>query len=133
MEEVRQRDANAFSIIQRGLAKSIFPRIMRATKAKEAWDILEDEYHRDAKNKEEIIKTKEVPFEEDLQDEEEEMEMKEEDLEKEEEEAEIILIEMVMMKVVQGSITFVERTIIWQKIFGSKGSQNVTIVVAFGM
>ncbi|KAK3004115.1 hypothetical protein RJ639_018583 [Escallonia herrerae] len=49
LEEVRQRDANALSTIQRGLAKSIFPRIITATKAKEAWDILEDEYHGDAK------------------------------------------------------------------------------------
>ncbi|KAK3043884.1 hypothetical protein RJ639_000583 [Escallonia herrerae] len=49
LEEVRQRDANALSTIQRRLAKSIFPRIIRATKANEAWDILEDEYHGDAK------------------------------------------------------------------------------------
>ncbi|KAK2999605.1 hypothetical protein RJ639_023298 [Escallonia herrerae] len=195
LEEVRQRDANALSTIQRGLVKSIFPRIIRATKAKEAWDILEDEYHVDAKvrainlltlrrdlenmkmkesetltefftrfvdlvnqmkthgeeisdrrmvekiliclperfdpkvavieetrdieklsvqdliaslksyeqsfqikNKEEAIKPQEVPFEDDLQGEEEEMEMKEEDLEKEREEAKIILIEMLMVK-----------------------------------
>ncbi|KAK3033368.1 hypothetical protein RJ639_034418 [Escallonia herrerae] len=191
LEEVRQRDANALSTIQRGLAKSIFPRIIRATKAKEAWDILEDEYHGDAKVRSinlltlrrdlENMKMKEsetltefftrfvdlvnqmkthgeeisdrrmvkkilicllerfdpkvavieetrdieklsvqdliaslksyeqrtrkkqsnpqeVPFEEDLQGEEEEMEMKEEDLEKEGEEAKIILIEMLMVK-----------------------------------
>ncbi|KAK2998752.1 hypothetical protein RJ639_024479 [Escallonia herrerae] len=135
LEEVRQRDANALSTIQRGLAKSIFPRIIRATTAKEAWDILEDEYHGDAKNKEEAIKPQEVPFEEDLQGEEEEMEMKEEDLEKEGEgeEAKIILIEMLMVKVIQGSVTFVKRTIIWQKIVGSKESHDVIIVVDLGI
>ncbi|KAK3032244.1 LOW QUALITY PROTEIN: hypothetical protein RJ639_035537 [Escallonia herrerae] len=131
LEEVRQRDANALSTIQRGLVKSIFPRIIRATKANEAWDILEDEYHGDAKKKEEAIKPQEVSFEEDLQGEEEEMEMKEEDLEKEGEEAKIILIEMLM--VIQGSVTFVKRTIIWQKIIGSKESQDVIIVVDLGI
>ncbi|KAK3017837.1 hypothetical protein RJ639_003347 [Escallonia herrerae] len=49
LEEVRQKDANALSIIQRGVTKSIFPRIIRATKAKEAWDILKVEYHGDDK------------------------------------------------------------------------------------
>ncbi|KAK3013251.1 hypothetical protein RJ639_009069 [Escallonia herrerae] len=79
--------------------------------------------------------TQEVPFEEDLQGEEEEMEMKEEDLEKEGEGegAKIILIEMVMVNVVQGSVTFVKRTIIWQKNVGSKESQDVIIVVALGI
>ncbi|KAK2994930.1 hypothetical protein RJ640_004484 [Escallonia rubra] len=84
--------------IQNGDFEKSISSIDRATKAKEAWDILEDEYHGDGKNKEEVIKPREVPFEEDLQGEEEEMKMKEKDLEKEEEEAKIILIEMVMVK-----------------------------------
>ncbi|KAK3023450.1 hypothetical protein RJ639_042662 [Escallonia herrerae] len=49
LEEVQQKDANALSIIQRRVTKSIFPRIIRATKAKEAWDILKVEYHGDDK------------------------------------------------------------------------------------
>ncbi|KAK3001932.1 hypothetical protein RJ639_020645 [Escallonia herrerae] len=49
LEEVRQKDANALSIIQRGVTKSIFPRVIRATKAKEACDILKVEYHGDDK------------------------------------------------------------------------------------
>ncbi|KAK2977519.1 hypothetical protein RJ640_029403 [Escallonia rubra] len=49
LEEVRQKDANALSIIQRGVTKSIFPRIIRATKVKKAWDILKVEYHGDDK------------------------------------------------------------------------------------
>ncbi|KAK3000358.1 hypothetical protein RJ639_021395 [Escallonia herrerae] len=49
LEEVRQKDANVLSIIQRGVTKSIFPRIIRAKKAKKAWDILKVEYHGDDK------------------------------------------------------------------------------------
>ncbi|KAK2984424.1 hypothetical protein RJ640_014830 [Escallonia rubra] len=55
LEEVRQKDANALSMIQRGVTKSIFPRIIRATKAKEAWDILKVEYHGDDKSYEQRL------------------------------------------------------------------------------
>ncbi|KAK2976178.1 hypothetical protein RJ640_012464 [Escallonia rubra] len=49
LEEGRQKDANAHFIMQRGVTKSIFPRIIRATKAKEACDILKVEYYGDDK------------------------------------------------------------------------------------
>ncbi|CAL5392596.1 unnamed protein product [Camellia sinensis] len=40
--EKQQRDAAALSKIQQGVSDLIFPRIMKATKAKEAWDILQE-------------------------------------------------------------------------------------------
>ena len=49
LEKLRQTDASALSIIQRAVTKAIFPRIMRANTAKEAWDILQGEYLGDAK------------------------------------------------------------------------------------
>ncbi|KAK2970389.1 hypothetical protein RJ640_011938 [Escallonia rubra] len=130
LEKVRQRDANALSTIQKGLAISIFPRINGLQKQRklgiflkmstmEMFDpkvaVIEEtrdieklsvqdlmaslkSYEQRSfqiKNKEEVIKPQAVPFEDDLQGEEEEMEMEEDDLEKEEEEAKIILIEML--------------------------------------
>ena len=49
LKEARQRNANALSMIQRAIADSIFPRIMRATTAQEAWEILQKEYLGDSK------------------------------------------------------------------------------------
>uniref|UniRef100_A0A5B7B4M6 Retrovirus-related Pol polyprotein from transposon TNT 1-94 n=1 Tax=Davidia involucrata TaxID=16924 RepID=A0A5B7B4M6_DAVIN len=40
----QQKDASALSKIQQGVSDSIFPRIMGATRAKEAWDILQQEF-----------------------------------------------------------------------------------------
>lgn len=40
----RKMDAKALLHIQQGLGNSIFPRIMGATKAKEAWDIIQEEF-----------------------------------------------------------------------------------------
>ncbi|XP_028073802.1 uncharacterized protein LOC114276221 [Camellia sinensis] len=42
-EEEQQRDAAALSQIQQGVSDWIFKKIMNATKAKQAWDILQEE------------------------------------------------------------------------------------------
>ncbi|KAL7220267.1 hypothetical protein ACSBR2_013185 [Camellia fascicularis] len=47
--ERQKRDAAALSQIQQGVSDWIFPRIMEATKAKEAWDILQTEFQRDGR------------------------------------------------------------------------------------
>ncbi|GMP79110.1 hypothetical protein CsSME_00034779 [Camellia sinensis var. sinensis] len=44
LKEQRQKDSKALSFIQQGVSEAIFPRIINATKAKEAWDILQKEY-----------------------------------------------------------------------------------------
>lgn len=44
LKEKQQRDAIALGKIQQGVSNSIFPRIIGATKAKEAWDILHNEF-----------------------------------------------------------------------------------------
>ena len=44
LKDHRKKDAKALSLIQQGVADSIFPRIINATKAKVAWDILQKEY-----------------------------------------------------------------------------------------
>lgn len=43
-EDNQKRDINALTLIHRGVTPSIFPRIMAATTAKEAWKILGDAY-----------------------------------------------------------------------------------------
>jgi transposase InsO family protein len=48
-KEKRSKDAGALGLIQRGVADSIFPRIMRASKAKQAWEILQQEFQGDEK------------------------------------------------------------------------------------
>ncbi|GMP42450.1 hypothetical protein CsSME_00012198 [Camellia sinensis var. sinensis] len=40
LKEQRKKDSKALSFIQQGVSKAIFPRIINATKANEAWDIL---------------------------------------------------------------------------------------------
>ncbi|CAL5337546.1 unnamed protein product [Camellia sinensis] len=47
--ERQKRDAAALSQIQQGVSDWIFLRIIEATKAKEAWDILQTEYQRDGR------------------------------------------------------------------------------------
>ncbi|KAK2988781.1 hypothetical protein RJ640_025940 [Escallonia rubra] len=42
--ENQMKDAKALLYIQQGVSKTIFPRIMAATVAKEAWDILQNEF-----------------------------------------------------------------------------------------
>ena len=49
LKEKKSKDAGALGMIQRGVSEAIFPRIMRATKAKEAWDILQEEFQGDKK------------------------------------------------------------------------------------
>ncbi|XP_073112132.1 uncharacterized protein [Elaeis guineensis] len=51
-EELKRKkiiDAGALGMLQRGVSPSIFPRIMRAKKAKEAWEILQQEFQGDKK------------------------------------------------------------------------------------
>ncbi|KAL7251595.1 hypothetical protein ACSBR1_013438 [Camellia fascicularis] len=47
LKKNQQTDAAALSQIQQGVLDSIFPKIMKATKAKEAWDILQQEFQGD--------------------------------------------------------------------------------------
>ncbi|KAA8539239.1 hypothetical protein F0562_025931 [Nyssa sinensis] len=49
LKENIQRDARALNQIQEGVSNSIFPRIMRATRSKQAWEILQQEYQGDLK------------------------------------------------------------------------------------
>ncbi|GMP68220.1 hypothetical protein CsSME_00027903 [Camellia sinensis var. sinensis] len=44
LKEQRKKDSKALSFIQQGVSEAIFPRIINATKANEAWDILQKEY-----------------------------------------------------------------------------------------
>lgn len=41
LKELKKMDAKALLFIQQGVVNNLFPRIMRALKAKEAWDILQ--------------------------------------------------------------------------------------------
>ncbi|KAA8535322.1 hypothetical protein F0562_030325 [Nyssa sinensis] len=49
LKENIQRDAKALNQIQEGISNSIFPRIMRATRSNQAWEILQQEYQGDLK------------------------------------------------------------------------------------
>jgi hypothetical protein len=49
LKENRSKDAGALGMIQRGVSETIFPRIMGATRAKEAWDTLQEEFQGDKK------------------------------------------------------------------------------------
>lgn len=49
LKKLRRNDAMALSKIQQAVADSIFPRIMRAEKSKEAWEILQKEFGGDEK------------------------------------------------------------------------------------
>ncbi|XP_059658882.1 uncharacterized protein LOC132305224 [Cornus florida] len=44
LKDQKKKDAKALGLIQQEIADTIFPRIINASKAKEAWDILEKEY-----------------------------------------------------------------------------------------
>ena len=44
LKEHRKKDAKALSMIQQGVANSIFPRVINSRKSNEAWDILQKEY-----------------------------------------------------------------------------------------
>ncbi|XP_059670703.1 uncharacterized protein LOC132316214 [Cornus florida] len=44
LKDHKKKDAKALGLIQQGVADTIFPRIINASKAKEAWDILEKGY-----------------------------------------------------------------------------------------
>ncbi|XP_028089091.1 uncharacterized protein LOC114289544 [Camellia sinensis] len=44
LKEQRKKDSKALSFIQQEVSEAIFSRIINATKAKEAWDILQKEY-----------------------------------------------------------------------------------------
>ncbi|XP_021758678.1 uncharacterized protein LOC110723641 [Chenopodium quinoa] len=49
LEEERMKDAKALYLIQNAVKYTIFPRIMRANTAKEAWEILQQEFQGDSK------------------------------------------------------------------------------------
>nr|CAN60813.1 hypothetical protein VITISV_038722 [Vitis vinifera] len=51
LKELKQMDAKTLLFIQQGVGNNIFPRIMRASKAKEAWDILQQEFQGDKKTR----------------------------------------------------------------------------------
>jgi hypothetical protein len=44
LKENKSNDARALEMIQKGVLETIFPRIMGATRAKEAWDTLQEEF-----------------------------------------------------------------------------------------
>ena len=44
LKEDRKQDSKALFLIQQGVAESIFSRIISATKSKEAWDLLQQEF-----------------------------------------------------------------------------------------
>lgn len=45
LKENQEKEAKSLLKIQFGVSDSIFPRIMRASTAKEAWEILQQEFH----------------------------------------------------------------------------------------
>jgi 6-phosphofructokinase len=49
LKENKSKDARTLGMIQSGVSETIFPRIMGATRAKEAWDILQEEFQGDKK------------------------------------------------------------------------------------
>ena len=49
LKEKRSRDVTALGLIQRGVDDPIFSRIMRASKAKQTWKTLQNEYKGDVK------------------------------------------------------------------------------------
>ena len=51
LKELKKMDVKALLFIQQGIGNSIFPRIMRASKAKEAWDILQQEFQGDKRTR----------------------------------------------------------------------------------
>jgi hypothetical protein len=49
LKENISKDAGALGMIQRRISETIFPRIMGATRVKEAWAILQEEFQEDKK------------------------------------------------------------------------------------
>lgn len=49
VRELRKKDAKALLVLQQAVTDPIFPRIAGATKSKEAWTILKQEFHGDNK------------------------------------------------------------------------------------
>ncbi|KAG6755804.1 hypothetical protein POTOM_039209 [Populus tomentosa] len=47
LEVKKQKDASALYLIQQSLANTIFPRITKASTAKRAWDMLQEEFRGD--------------------------------------------------------------------------------------
>lgn len=43
-KEIRKKDAKALCFLQQGISDTVFPKIMEATKAKQAWEILREEF-----------------------------------------------------------------------------------------
>ena len=51
LKELKKMDVKALLFIQQGIGNNIFPRIMKASKAKEAWDILQQEFQGDKRTR----------------------------------------------------------------------------------
>ncbi|XP_059650473.1 uncharacterized protein LOC132296279 [Cornus florida] len=56
LKDHKKKDAKALGLIQQGVVDTIFPRIINASKAKEAWDIPEKEYRGSTKKEIELLK-----------------------------------------------------------------------------
>lgn len=44
IKEIRMKDAKALCFLQQGISDAVFPKIMEATEAKQAWEILREEF-----------------------------------------------------------------------------------------
>jgi hypothetical protein len=49
LKENKSKDARALGMVQKGVSETIFPRIMGATRAKEDWDTLQEDFQGDKK------------------------------------------------------------------------------------
>ena len=49
LKETKKKDAKALFFIQQAISDSLFPRIMRVTTAKEAWEVLQEEFQGNSK------------------------------------------------------------------------------------
>ncbi|XP_074324289.1 uncharacterized protein LOC141704917 [Apium graveolens] len=49
LKETKKKDAKALFFIQQAISESLFPRIMRVTMTKEAWEVLQEEFQGNSK------------------------------------------------------------------------------------
>ncbi|XP_074324291.1 uncharacterized protein LOC141661204 [Apium graveolens] len=49
LKETKKKDAKALFFIQQAISESLFPRIMRVATAKEAWEVLQEEFQGNSK------------------------------------------------------------------------------------
>nr|XP_034915098.1 uncharacterized protein LOC118049257 [Populus alba] len=62
LEVKKQKDASALYLIQQSLANTIFPRITKASTAKRAWDMLQEEFRGDSETAEIEVIEVEAPY-----------------------------------------------------------------------